>query len=472
MNKNQILSLLKGRTKFENLLDDLEVSDLVWNLQSAKKNEAVFYKMSESAQAIDVLLERANDSDYGLIIVDIVNPKIFQLENVLVVDYGKWLEVQKILSDHLYPINWSDYKFVAVTGTNGKTTTVELARQISDQMGTPSLSLGTLGVRCGDEIVSIDGLTTPPYFEIRKNLYRFREKFKVAFFEASSHALSQDRLYQIKFDSAAWTSFSQDHLDYHKDLDDYFESKCILIEHYLKDNAKIFVSEFEDALFVRLQKYEKLVRSKDKDIVDYSSLPPFYNQKFNRSNLQLALSLVDEVIGLDRQINFTKIETPAGRYNVLDYSGRNIVIDFAHTPDALENICAAIKDSLSQDRYLHVVFGCGGDRDRSKRSKMGAVVQKYANSMYVTSDNPRTESPEQIIDDILKGVDQTSESCSVVVDLDRKNAIAKAMEEIVRGDVLLIAGKGHEQYQIIGTTKYPYSDESVVKSIASKLGWK
>lgn len=266
--------------------------------------------------------------------------------------------------------------------------------------------------------------------------------------EASSHALMQQRMFGIVFDGAGWTSFSQDHLEYHKTMDAYFEAKSLIYKH-MRESGKLFVPKSQNDLYEKL----KLFPQTEKAYTLPENLPLFFSTQFNRDNLEVAHAIVESVFDTVLSVDYKKLSSPDGRFYIREFKSNYLVVDFAHTPDALLNICKGIRKSFPGYK-LKVLFGCGGDRDRTKRPLMGAVVDELADVAYVTSDNPRSEEPAQIIEDVLKGFTRIIPRKIV----DRREAVKIAFSELKEKEVLLFAGKGHEDYILINGIKHPYSD--------------
>jgi UDP-N-acetylmuramoyl-L-alanyl-D-glutamate--2,6-diaminopimelate ligase len=344
--------------------------------------------------------------------------------------------------------------------------------QVAALAGHPAISIGTIGVQDinGSVIADIES-TTPSYIELRKLIHRFQDKYEVCFLEVSSHALAQNRLFDIKLDGAAWTSFSQDHLDYHRTMEEYFDSKLLIEKKYLKENCSLLIPPLEHNLYDAILKqaphtkikYSKTFNERGLGIVAEEK-PLFYHSTYNQSNAELSLQLNADLFGEEaiRNIQLKDIKTPPGRFSIIELGSENMVIvDYAHTPDALVNIGSAIKNAFPL-HSLTVVFGCGGNRDKTKRPMMGKVVSDFANKIIVTSDNPRDEAPEDIIIDILAGIKVGYEAV-----VDRKKAIHAALEGIGKKEIILIAGKGHEEYQEINGVKNPFSDFLIVKNFKS-----
>ena len=294
---------------------------------------------------------------------------------------------------------------------------------------------------------------------MRKFIHRYGQDKDFCVLEASSHALIQKRLQGLKFDMAGWLSFSQDHLDYHKTMDEYFAAKLLLF-HYLKPSASVFVPSSQHDLFTKIARVTKKV-SQSKALE--GALPVFFRTSFNRDNLEVAVSIVESAFGVSVPDSFDRLIPPDGRFFIRPYKTNFIIVDFAHTPDALENICRGIREAFPLHR-LKVLFGCGGDRDRSKRPQMGKIAEMYSDEVYLTSDNPRSEDPEQIINDIITGM--SSHNFHRIVE--RPEAVAQAFEELREHEVLLLAGKGHENYILKHGIKHSYSDIDEVEKFLTR----
>ncbi len=426
-------------------LASVKIKDIHWQTQTSNRESILFYRLGDTDIAKKKFAERILKTEFGILVVSI--PADNLPVNTLVIEESRWPLIQKEILDLLYPL--PNLKFIGITGTNGKTTTTDLVLQLGYLAGKKGLSIGTLGVREYQKQILDFGLTSPSLIDLRKflNLYGKDKDFCVM--EASSHALIQERIYGIEFDGCGWLSFTQDHLDYHNSMEAYFEAKSILFKH-LKENGKLFVPRSQNALL------NKLTKVSPKSVAAPAlpeKLPLFFSTDFNRDNLEVAHALIENVLGLKLDVDFDKLFSPDGRFYILKFKSNYLVVDFAHTPDALMNICRGIKKSFPGFQ-LKVLFGCGGDRDRTKRPLMGAVVDEWADEVYVTSDNPRSEDPERIIDDILKGFTRRTPRRIV----DRREAVKIAFEEINEKEVLLLAGKGHEDYILINGIKHPYSD--------------
>jgi UDP-N-acetylmuramoyl-L-alanyl-D-glutamate--2,6-diaminopimelate ligase len=431
---------------------NLPVDNVIWKLQDSNSTSILFLDLHESKK-IDTVLNGLKSTNYQYIVTNLVNFPIDEFKNVIIVNVSEWKAIQKEIMDLYYPLH-SEKVFVGITGTNGKTTTVDLCLQMANQLGKKAISIGTLGVRKNNKTLIDFSLTTPNYIDFRKYLHMFQGDFDYCFMEMSSHSLDQQRIHSILLQCAGWTNLTQDHLDYHKDMNSYYESKLKIFNYVNGDS--VFISD--KILFEKINK-TKLCHLVNIEI--NSDLPLFFKSSYNLSNLKLALSLCKNIGFQIENIDFKNLVPPPGRFNIQQFKNNYIVIDFAHTPDAIENICQSLRDNF-KGYTLSIVFGCGGDRDRSKRPLMGAVAEKYCHKIYVTSDNPRSEEPMQIINDILVGIKNKS---ICVVNSNRAEIIENAIKSL-NNEVLLIAGKGHENYIEINGIKNPYSDQvEVNKSI-------
>ena len=360
-------------------------------------------------------------------------------------------------------------KLFAVTGTNGKTSTAKMIGAIFNEAKKPTAIFGTINYSFKDKIY-IAKETTPDPMTLHGLFKEFSEHgARHAVLEASSQGLDQKRFSGLEFEAGIFTNLTQDHLDYHKTMVNYLKAKMILFQQ-----SKILILNNDDLATAKIKNIFKdkkiitygLEKPSDfmaKDLPKVLSLPGRFNQYNALAAIALARTngvsqkVIDNVLG--------KIKVP-GRFEMI---GNRVIVDYAHTPDALERLLENVRPILSQGRSLEAqkgkiiaVFGCGGDRDQGKRPKMGEIATRLADFTIITNDNPRTEDPDQIIDDIKKGI-KKSTSFSIVPD--RRKAIKTAIKMAQEGDLVVIAGKGHEDYQIIGHKKSHFSDQEEVKKI-------
>ncbi len=377
---------------------------------------------------------------------------------------------------------------VGITGTNGKTTTALLARHLLQAQG-PAAAMGTLGVVGSDGAVRPDsgGLTTPGPVALARWLRTLADEgARCVVMEASSHALEQRRLDALRFDVAVFTSFSQDHLDYHGDLDAYFRAKARLVE--LLEPSGTLVVNRDEPTWNRLPAAPHTLGygvDADADLRARDVTPGPGGTRFTlelagrrapvslplvgRFNVENALGAAGAALaaGVALEVVAEGLSTAPqvpGRLEVVTREPATVLIDFAHTPDALERVLATLRPLVAG--RLVVVFGAGGDRDRSKRRPMAEAVARHADVILLTSDNPRTEDPERILDDLQEGLaDHAFERIA-----DRRRAIARALEVAGPDDVVVLAGKGHETYQVVGTEKHPFDERTVVRQALASRG--
>lgn len=458
MIKSDLLKLLSPFIVKSYEIDDGNVQNISSVLQNAQSDDVVFYNINDGLKFEEIFLERLGQSKASLIFINRTLETGSSLKNIVILDEDSFRPCLKKVVDEFYPYDLSSIKLVGITGTNGKTTTAYLAMQIASLMGYPSICIGTLGIQSIDKILVGGTLTTPSYIEFKKYAFKFFKDYKVVFFEFSSHALDQDRLFDLKLDVGGWTNLTKDHLDYHKTMDNYFESKLKLLTNHLKDENDFIISS--NPALKGLLKGHKKVESKSLGERGLVELPPFFKAEFNKQNLELALEINEAIWSETPDIDLLSLSAPKGRFSVLEKGKNFIIVDFAHTPDALENIIDSIKRGFPNYK-LNILFGCGGDRDSSKRSEMGRVVSKNVENgkIYLTSDNPRFEDPLKIIKDIEPGLKGTE----YIVEPERKKAIEFALSQLDKNEILLVAGKGHEEYQDVKGVKLPYSDFKVVE---------
>ncbi len=377
---------------------------------------------------------------------------------------------------------------IGVTGTNGKTTTTNLVREMYEALyGNSSGLIGTNQNMIGSTVIETER-TTPESRDLQELFAQMVEAgCSAAIMEVSSHSLFLDRVAGIRYKVGAFTNLTQDHLDFHETMENYCDAKAILFR-----NCETGVVNADDEWAARLTKdascpiitysarenggelYASDIRY-ESDKVSFTanyrgvSVPAVINipGKFSVYNALTALGCIlalgcgiEEAVGALANCHGVK-----GRVEVVP-TGRNftILIDYAHTPDGIDNVLRAVKETAAG--RVGIVFGCGGDRDRTKRPKMGAISAALADYMIITSDNPRTEEPEAIIADILEGIKDTKTPYAVIPD--RREAIKYAIEHAEKDDVIILAGKGHETYQIVGKTKYHMDEREIVSEILAK----
>ena len=428
----------------------LTKGDLFIALQGEKNHGAEYINSAIENGCIGVLIE-GRDVDCGVPIIRIDNLKL-HLSGLAQNFYTKAKDVD----------------LIAVTGTNGKTSVSHYISQLLDFLEVNNGVIGTLGISKVEK-KSIN--TTPDIFSIYSSLNEYSNQgIELAIIEASSHALMQDRLKGLSFIQGIFTNLTQDHLDYHETMNNYKEAKGKLFTNGFSkkaiinrddENHQYFLdtASDKDPLTFGIDDLEFFKNSENGFICQLNNYVfelPLIGE-FNLSNALAAFTSV-KCLGYseDQIIPFlAKLSPPPGRMQQLENS--HIWIDYAHTPDALDNALASLRTHYPEFK-IRVLFGCGGDRDKTKRQLMGKIASENADSIILTNDNPRSESPEKIIEDILGGIKVEND---VQVILDRKHAIETAVKTLGEDEVLLIAGKGHETTQTIGDQIFQFSDVEV-----------
>ncbi|RXM50704.1 MULTISPECIES: UDP-N-acetylmuramoyl-L-alanyl-D-glutamate--2,6-diaminopimelate ligase [unclassified Chryseobacterium] len=389
------------------------------------------------------------------------------------------------LASNFYGNPSKKLKLIGVTGTNGKTSVSTLLFDVFKNLGYDSALLSTVEIRIGEEIIPATH-TTPDVITINKILAEAVEKgCEFAFMEVSSHGIAQNRIEGLHFKVAGFTNLTHDHLDYHKTFEEYLKTKKRFFDE-LEDTA-IAITNVDDkngnvmlqntkatkksyALKTMADYHGKLLE------VDFNGMLLNFNGKefwttltgkFNVYNLLLVFGIAEELGFAQDEIlqAISKLKRVSGRFETMKSDGGIFfIVDYAHTPDALENILDSINDIRTKNERLITVFGCGGDRDHSKRPEMGNIATKKSTLAIITSDNPRTEDPGQIIKEIEAGVEPQNFSKYTSIP-DRKEAIKMAIKFAEPKDIILVAGKGHENYQEINGVKHHFDDKEVINEL-------
>jgi UDP-N-acetylmuramoyl-L-alanyl-D-glutamate--2,6-diaminopimelate ligase len=399
-----------------------------------------------------------------------------------------------VLAATFYGNASGEMQVVGITGTNGKTTTAHLMASIFDQAGVPCGVLGTVGYRIGSELREATR-TTPEAPDVQQLLREMRDRgCGACVMEVSSHALSLRRVEAMTFAAAIFTNLTRDHLDFHADMEDYFQAKRRLFEMLPRDAPSAINADDPrgPSLLAAGGKPITYAISKPADVapgaLSFSLAGLAFDVRTPRGTLAVRSSLVGRpnvynilaavaaAVGLDLpsdaiEKGIAALDGVPGRFQVV--SGRSdevtVVVDYAHTDDALRNLLETARP-LARGRLI-TVFGCGGDRDRTKRPLMGAVAGRLSDVIVITSDNPRSEDPRRIIDEIQRGItpDTRRDSAQRIVTIvDRREAIATAVQSARPGDLVLIAGKGHEKYQVIGDKVLPFDDVAVAREALTR----
>ena len=377
---------------------------------------------------------------------------------------------------------------VGVTGTNGKTTTTFLIKSVIEQAGYVAGLIGTIKYQVGKKVITAKE-TTPESVELQRLIAEMVEaQMEFAVMEVSSHSAIQHRIEDIDFKTAVFTNITTEHMDYHKTFSNYMDAKAELFKNLKRDSFAVLNADDESSGYFADRTNAKILWygiKNDADIKAEICGESTSNTMIRLScsgreidvkipfvglhNVYNTLASAAGAISLGFELDVIKsgVETasvvPGRLENVPCDRGFKVVVDYAHTPHALETVLNALKN-LVKGRIL-LVFGCGGDRDREKRPQMGRIADEKSDIFWLTNDNPRSEEPLNIIDDIKTGI-KTGRSFHIQTN--RHNAIAEALSEAKDDDLILIAGKGHEKYQIIKDTIAPFDDRAVVEKILSK----
>ncbi|AJD90910.1 UDP-N-acetylmuramoyl-L-alanyl-D-glutamate-2,6-diaminopimelate ligase [Jeotgalibacillus malaysiensis] len=397
------------------------------------------------------------------------------------------------IANHFYDYPSFDLNVIGVTGTNGKTTVTHMIQGILEASNVKTGIIGTLYMKQGNQVKKAEN-TTPDSLLLQQTLAEFRScGVKAAILEASSHGLAQGRMYGCDVDVAVFTNLTQDHLDYHETMEHYKWSKTLLFSqlghHHAKHAPKFavlnqddpFTEEIKAATSAHIITYgltaesdlyaENIIHSKE--TTTFTLCTPLGKAKvqlklaglFNIYNaLAAAAAAFVKRIPLDTIIKGLEgITGVPGRFEIVRHSGPfTVIVDYAHTPDSLKNILTAAR-KMNPNRLITVI-GCGGDRDKVKRPAMARIACAYADYAIFTSDNPRTEQPEDILKDMERGV--PGEAYKTIVD--RSDAIKHAISQAAEEDIIIIAGKGHEKFQLIDHRKIPFDDKSVAESFLNE----
>ena len=412
-----------------------------------------------AAGATKIVAERGKYSVETLI----VDNSREYLEEYLSKNYNKYLD---------------DMTIVGITGTNGKTTSAYLTYQALNKLGIKTGYIGTIGFFLKEKVMNLPNTSVDICDTYDLLMKAYDAGYKTVIMEVSSHALANNRIKTIMYDYAIFTNLTQDHLDYHKTMENYALAKQLLFKklknngiaivnnddkykdyYLLKENNNVTYG-FNEADY-RITSYQ-MTHEGSSFTVSYENETISLNTKllgrYNLYNLLSVITLLSKVgISKEKIVEVIPyLESPSGRMEFIHYNSSLIVIDYAHTPDAIEKVITTVKEVVKGNTY--VVFGCTGDRDRTKRPIMTNIVNDLSDYFIITNDDPHYEDPNQIVNDMIK--DFVSDKYEVC--LDRKEAIIKGINLLKENDVLFILGKGHEEFILIGNEKIPFNDKKTV----------
>ena len=484
--------LISKNKVLKSLFKDLNEETLVHPVKGISSNSKEISKdyifvaiKGERFDGTAFIGEAKENGAFLLIAEDLYKKDIFPVKK------GTARNIYTVLLAAFY--NKQPKQIIGVTGTNGKTSTVEFCRQLWAHAGWKAASMGTLGIKTETSVNNIihknshKNLTTFEPSDLYQNLkILVEEKISHLALEASSHGIDQSRLDGVKFSGAVFTNLSHDHLDYHENYENYFNAKKRLFSEILKNNSAIAINiddYFGRKLFEELKNKNHLIITFGESSTADIKIKSFIQNKqnidlileFENNNFQTTIGMIGKfqvynvvasasiciALGMDSNLVFKSLgylKPARGRMEVLSETKNKglVIIDYAHTPDALKSALKSIQQITDRGRII-TLFGCGGDRDKHKRQIMGELAEKYSDLVIVTDDNPRDEAPSNIRKEILDGCPSATEIPN------RNKAIKYAVSKLEKNDLLLIAGKGHEAFQAIGTETLPFDDYTVAK---------
>ena len=467
-----------------------EVTSLAYDSRRVEKG-SVFFAIAGEQTDGHLFIEDAVRRGVVAIVSERVPPAGFG---------SKWVRVGKIrraLSEaarRFYDDPDVKLRVIGITGTNGKTTTAYLLNRILEAAGTRTGLLGTVEYRLGTRVIPASN-TTPESLDLTAYFYELAaEGAGAAIMEVSSHALAQERVWGMHFSAAVFTNLTRDHLDYHHDFEHYFAAKQRLFEglgipppelavinvddpwgRRLLDipNPRQLTYGLESKADVGVKRYSQNLSGLSATLTTPQGQIEIESGLLGRANLKNILAATATAIGVgistdQIQSGIRRLAAVSGRFEKVDEGQPFLVlVDYAHTDDALKNALEAARELTG--KRLVVVFGCGGERDRTKRPLMGEVAGQLSDLAILTSDNPRSEDPILIMNDVLVGLQRTGRP--YIAEVDREAAIQKALAEAREGDLVLLAGKGHESYQVLKDKTVPFNDPEVARRFLREMGF-
>lgn len=465
---------------------DKMVETIVFDSRKASQG-SLFFAISGTQRNGHDFIPQVIEQGCDMVVCEVLPSAL--LPNITYIQVADSSKALSLAAAAFYDFPYNKLKVVAVTGTNGKTTIATLLYQLFTQMGFACGLLSTV-----QNIINNQPLpsthTTPDALSVQALLNQMVEAgCEYAFMEASSHAIHQNRIYGIQFKGIVFSNISHDHLDYHVTFDNYIKAKKKLFDE-VNDDAFALTNKDDKNGMVMMQnckgvKYTYALKQMadfkakiiERDfnglLLDIDGQEAWFKLvgDYNAYNL-LAVYGTAFLLGIDKDTIITQlsnINAPKGRYEtVKSNTGITAIVDYAHTPDALENILNSINNLRTGNEQLITIIGCGGNRDVAKRPVMGDVSSKLSTKAIFTSDNPRSEKPEDIINAMQSGVAPLNYKKTICI-TDRKEAIKTAVSMANKGDIILIAGKGHENYQEIEGVKHPFDDKLVVSEMFNLL---
>ena len=474
-------SILKN-IKYQGEVDNIEISNITYDSRKVKEGSLFIAISGQNEDGHDYIYEAVNKGASAVI----ANGRAPVLDNIPIIQVSNPRKVMSKIAANFYNNPSKELNIIGITGTNGKTTTTQIIDYIIKANNKTSSSLGTLGFNTPSGMIST-GFTTPESIELQQILDTIKKGgIEYVPMEISSHAIELYRTNDVDVNIAIFTNIGHDHLDFHKSIENYFNAKLKLFTQLNKKSTAILNIDdpytkkiinkincnystygFNKKADLYIKDYSLNIE-KSKAIIQYKDelfeLETPLIGKFNLYNLSAAVLCAFE-LGICKNDIIQSIKyfnNIPGRLEKYNYKSNTIIIDYAHTPDAFSNIFKSIFELKNKNKKIITVFGCGGNRDSSKRKHMGKIASNYSDYIYITNDNPRFEDEDKIIDNICGGIINTEYQ----IIKDRKKAIISAMNN--ENSIILILGKGVEKYQIIKNKKINHSDIKTVKEFINE----
>ncbi len=457
---------------------DIDINNIVFDSRIVKKGDlfiAVKGINTDGHQYID----KAINNGATAIVSEKTQNQTYKGVCFIIVDDS--MESIGLIASNYFDNPSSKLKLVGITGTNGKTTTATLLYRLFLSLGYKTGLISTVKNYINDQEINAK-YTTPDAIEFNRLLNEmYNNSCEYCFVEVSSHAVSQKRIYGLTFSGGVFTNITHDHLDYHNTFKEYIKAKKTFFDNLPKEAfALTNIDDKNGEIVLQNTKAEKYTYGVN-SIADYNAkiiekhiegmmltiddteIWTTLTGKFNAYNI-LCVYTTAEIMGEKKEEILTKIsalQSVSGRFETVNKNGITAIVDYAHTPDALENVLQTIEDIKKESQELVTVVGAGGDRDRTKRPLMARIALKYSDKVILTSDNPRSENPESILDDMYKGLDSENILKTMRI-TNREEAIKTARIISKKGDIILIAGKGHENYQEINGVRNHFDDKEII----------
>jgi UDP-N-acetylmuramoyl-L-alanyl-D-glutamate--2,6-diaminopimelate ligase len=464
---------------------DLPIHDIVFDSRKANENTLFVAIVGTSVDGHDFIQDAISNGCKAIV----VQKSIHVLENISVIEVQNSSEVLGLLASNFYDNPSRNLSLIGITGTNGKTTIATLLYKLFTNLG---YEVGLIST-----VVNMVGIneepsthTTPDPVSLNKLLAHMLDAgCEFCFMEVSSHAVVQRRIAGLKFLGGVFTNISHDHLDYHGTFKAYIEAKKKFFDDLEKDAfALTNIDDKNGAVMLQNTKAKKhnyalktpadykakVIENQFSGLVLSISGTELWSRligDFNAYNLLAVYAVADllQQDKLDVLEKLSNLESVEGRFQYIRSNGGvTAIVDYAHTPDALENVLKTITNIRTKNEKVYTVVGCGGDRDKTKRPLMSAIACEMSDKVIITSDNPRSENPQSIIDEMMTGVEAQHFKKTLSI-LDREQAIKTACSMSEKGDIILIAGKGHEKYQEINGVKHDFDDMKIVQQLFEKL---